>query len=125
MSETVTSESAKPSSSTLRRFLLSDRGLLWAMAAATFLFHVYFNNRYGYFRDELGYMACGDHLQWGYVDQPPLVPFLVRLCRFLLGDSLRVIRLMPAVASSLLLLQTAAIARELGGRRYAQILAAI
>ncbi len=98
---------------------------IWALAFATLVFHIYFNNRYGYFRDEFNYMSCGDHLQWGYVDQPPLIPFLIHLCRALFGDSLRVVRLIPAIASSLLLVQTAAIARALGGRRFAMFLSAI
>jgi hypothetical protein len=98
---------------------------LWAIALTNLLFHIYFNNRYGYFRDEFDYMSCGDHLAWGYVDQPPLIPFLIRICRALLGDSLRGIRFIPALASSLLIVQTAAIARELGGRRYALLLSAI
>ncbi len=95
------------------------------LALANFLLHLFFNNRYGYFRDEFNYMACGDHLAWGYVDHPPLIPFLIRLSRLLLGDSLRSIRFIPALASSLLIVQTAAIARELGGRRYALLLSAI
>ena len=99
--------------------------LIWAIALVTLIFHIYFNNRYGYFRDEFDYMSCGDHLQWGYVDQPPLIPFLIHFFRALLGDSLRAIRFIPALASSLLIVQTAAIARELGGRRYAMLLSAI
>ena len=99
--------------------------LIWGIALATLMFHIYFNNRYGYFRDEFDYLSCGDHLQWGYVDQPPLIPFLIHFCRALLGDSLRAIRFIPALASSLLIVQTAAIARELGGRRYAMLLSAI
>jgi hypothetical protein len=95
------------------------------MALAALAFHVYFNNRYGYFRDEFDYMSCGDHLAWGYVDQPPLVPFLIHICRALLGDSLRSIRFIPALAASLLIVQTAAIARELGGRRFALMLSAV
>jgi len=71
--------------------------VIWAIALAKLLFHIYFNNRYGYFRDEFNYLACGDHLQWGYVDQPPLVPFLIHICRALLGDSLRSIRFIPAL----------------------------
>src|SRR5256884_9806397 len=59
------------------------------LAFANFLLHLYFNNRYGYFRDEFDYMACGDRLAWGYVDQPPLVPFLIKISRLVLGDSLR------------------------------------
>jgi len=97
----------------------------WAIALAMFLIHLYFNNRYGYFRDEFDYMSCGDHLQWGYVDQPPLIPFLIHFCRAFLGDSLRAIRFIPALASSLLIVQTAVLARELGGRRYAILLGAI
>ena len=98
---------------------------IWAIAIADLLFHIYFNNRYGYFRDEFDYMACGNHLAWGYVDQPPLIPFLVRICRAVLGDSLRSIRFIPALASSLLIVQTAAIAREFGGRRFALLLSAV
>ena len=99
--------------------------LVWAIALAKLVFHLYFNNRYGYFRDEFDYMSCGDHLQWGYVDQPPLIPFLIHICRAVLGDSLRSVRFIPAVASSLLLVQSAFLAREFGGRRYAVLLTAI
>src|ERR1700690_4239986 len=106
-------------------FFAGGMGIVLAIALATFLFHWYFNNRYGYFRDEFDYMSCGDHLAWGYVDQPPLIPFLIRICRAVLGGSLRSIRFIPALASSLLVVQTAAIARELGGRRYAMLLSAI
>src|SRR6202451_2190476 len=95
-------------------FLASGLALIWAIALAKLLFHVYFNNGYGYFRDEFDYIACGDHLAWGYVDQPPLIPFLIRIWSAVLGDSLRSIRFIPALASSLLIVQTAAIAREFG-----------
>jgi 4-amino-4-deoxy-L-arabinose transferase-like glycosyltransferase len=96
-----------------------------AIALAKFIFHCYFNNRYDYFRDEFDYMACGNHLAWGYVDQPPLIPFLIRICRAILGNSLRSIRFIPALASSLLVVQTAVLAREFGGRRFALLLSAI
>jgi Dolichyl-phosphate-mannose-protein mannosyltransferase len=103
----------------------SAMALIWAMAGAKLLFHIYFNNRYGYFRDEFDYIACANHLAWGYVDQPPLLPFLARASIALLGDSLRAIRFIPALASSLLLVQTALIARSLGGRRFAMVLSAV
>jgi hypothetical protein len=99
--------------------------LIWAIALAKFIFHVYFNNRYGYFRDEFDYIACGNHLAWGYVDQPPLIPFLIHICRAALGDSLRSIRFIPALASSLLVVQAAVIAREFGARRFALLLSAV
>ena len=102
-------------------------GMLIALllAVANFLMHLYFNNRYGYFRDEFDYMACGDHLAWGYVDHPPLIPFLVKICRFVLGDSLRSIRFIPALAISAAVMLTGMIARELGGRRFAIIFSAL
>jgi hypothetical protein len=99
--------------------------IVWAIAIAKLVLHVYFNNRYGYFRDEFDYMACGNHLAWGFVDQPPLIPLLVHISGSIFGDSLRSIRLLPALASSLLVVQTALIAREFGGRRFALILSAI
>ncbi len=103
----------------------SALALIWLIALAKLLFHIYYNNRYGYFRDEFDYMSCGDHLAWGYVDQPPLIPFLIHICRAVLGDSLRAIRFIPAVASSLLVVQTAILAREFGGRRFGLLLSAI
>jgi 4-amino-4-deoxy-L-arabinose transferase-like glycosyltransferase len=106
-------------------FLARGMLIVLAISLAKLLFHCYFNNRYGYFRDEFDYMSCGDHLAWGYVDQPPLIPFLIHLCRALLGDSLRSVRFIPAVASSVLVLQTAVLARELGGRRFALLLSAV
>jgi len=106
-------------------FIASGMAIVWAIAVAVFLLHLYFNNRYGYFRDEFDYMACGNHLAWGFVDQPPVIPFLVHVCRGLFGDSLRSIRLVPALAAAFLLAQTALIAREFGGRRFALALGAI
>ncbi|HXM66061.1 MAG TPA: glycosyltransferase family 39 protein [Candidatus Acidoferrum sp.] len=100
-------------------------GIAVAIALAKLLFHIYFNNRYGYFRDEFDYISCGDHLAWGYVDQPPLIPFLIHISRTVLGDSLRAIRFIPALASSLLVVQTAMLAREFGGRCFALLLSAI
>lgn len=121
----MASSATVPTSRSETSLLTSAMAIVWAIALAKLAFHIYFNNRYGYFRDEFDYMSCGDHLQWGYVDQPPLIPFLIHVSRAVLGDSLRAIRFIPAVASSLLVVQTAVLAREFGGRRYAMILAAI
>jgi len=121
----ITAESAPALENERASFLADGMLIVVLFAVANFLLHLYFNNRYGYFRDEFDYISCGDHLAWGYVDQPPLIPFLIHICRALLGDSLRSIRFIPALASSLLIVQTAAIARELGGRRYALLLSAV
>ncbi|HEX5228301.1 MAG TPA: glycosyltransferase family 39 protein [Bryobacteraceae bacterium] len=96
-----------------------------AIAAAKLAFHWYFNNQYGYFRDEFDYISCSNHLAWGYVDQPPLIPFLTRISRAVLGESLRAIRFLPALASGVLVVQAALIARELGGRTFAMIASAV
>jgi len=106
-------------------FLADGMLVVVLLAVANFLMHFYFNNRYGYFRDEFDYMACGDHLAWGYVDQPPLVPFLVKISRLVLGDSLRSIRFIPALATSAAAILSAMITRELGGRRFAMVLSAL
>ena len=106
-------------------FAAGGMAIVWAIALAKLIFHIYFNNRYGYFRDEFDYIACGNHLAWGYVDQPPLIPFLIHISRAVLGDSLRAIRFIPALASSLLVVQAAILARELGGRSFALLLTAI
>jgi len=96
-----------------------------ALAAGAFALHWWANNGYGYFRDELNYIACGEHLAWGFVDHPPMIPALAKLCRLLFGDSLRTIRLVPALASSGLIVLGAALARELGGKAYALLLASV
>ena len=96
-----------------------------AVAFALLAFHCIFNNRYGYFRDEFNYLSSGDHLAWGYVDQPPLLPFLVRISRTILGDSLRSIRFLPALAISGAVVLTGLIAREFGGGRFALLLSAV
>jgi hypothetical protein len=108
-----------------RQFLRSDIALLLYLALAKLLFHLVFSSGYGYFRDEFYYIACGEHLDWGYVDQPPLTPLLAFLTRQFLGDSLLALRFLPAVAGALLVLVTGLMARELGGGRFAQALAAV
>ena len=102
-------------------------GMVFVLAIALFklALHWTFNNRFGYFRDEFDYLACGDHPAWGYVDQPPLIPMLAKLSRMLLGDSLRAVRFLPALASSALVVLSALIAREFGGRRFALVLTAV
>jgi hypothetical protein len=90
---------------------------------ALLLVHLLTNGRYGYFRDELYYIACARHLDFGYVDQPPLSILLLRLSQLLLGDSLFAIRLLPALAGAAIVALTGIIAREIGGRAWAIALA--
>lgn len=80
--------------------------------------------RYGYHRDELYFLAAGRHLDWGYPDQPPLVPALARLTDLLGPGSLVVLRLPSTLATAVVVLLTGLIARELGGGTRAQLVAA-
>jgi len=102
-------------------------GRFWVgvIAALKFAFHMATATLYGFFIDEIYFLACGEHLAWGYVDMPPLTPFQAWLTRHLFGDSAYSIRLFPALAGAALVVITAAIARELGGGAFAQILAAL
>ena len=95
------------------------------MAAAATLLHFLFNGRYGYFRDELYYAACGEHLAWGYFDHAPLAPFIAWVSRALLGNSLFALRFFPALAAAAKILLAGWMARELGGGRFSQFLAAL
>jgi Dolichyl-phosphate-mannose-protein mannosyltransferase len=80
---------------------------------------------YGYFRDELYYLACGEHPAWGYVDQPPLIAWAAWLLQHTIGTSLWALRLPPAIAGVATIILAGALARELGGRRWAMFLASL
>ena len=96
-----------------------------SLAAVKLLLHVATAANYGLFVDELYFLACGEHLAWGYVDMPPLTAFQAWLARAWFGDSLYAIHLFPALAGAGIVLLIGALARELGGGRYAQGLAAL
>ena len=96
-----------------------------AIAGAKLLFHILTANRYGIFRDELYYLATAEHLDWGYVDQPPMIAFLTWCSTHAFGYSLLALRLLPALAGAALVVLTGMLARELGGGRAAQALSGL
>src|SRR5882757_10564318 len=102
-----------------RRTHFTESALIAFFSAVALLIHLLTKGRYGYFRDELYYIACARHLDFGYVDQPPLSILLLRLSQLLLGDSLFAIRLLPALAGTAIVALTGIIASELGGRGWA------
>ena len=108
-----------------RAVALSETAVLAGLAAAKLVIQFAGIRHYGVFRDELYYMACGEHLAWGYVDQPPLIALIAWLARHLLGSSLLAIRIWPALAGAAVVFFTGVLARELGGGRFAQFLAAV
>ena len=95
------------------------------VAAGQLLLHIFTNGRYGIFRDELYYLDCARHPAWGYVDHPPLSIWMLALCRAAFGDSVHAIRILSELAGAALIVVAAMIAREFGGGRIAQIVAAL
>jgi 4-amino-4-deoxy-L-arabinose transferase-like glycosyltransferase len=96
-----------------------------AIALFHFLVQVFTNGNYGMFRDEYYYIACANNLAWGYVDHPPLSLAILKTWMVLFGDSVESIRLLPALCGSFYVILAAQIAKELGGKNLAQILAAL
>jgi hypothetical protein len=80
---------------------------------------------YGYFRDELYYIACSKRPAAGYVDQPPLSVLILAAARLLTGDSVFGIRLVPAIASALSVTVLCLLVRRMGGGRAAMVVASL
>lgn len=80
---------------------------------------------YGYFRDEMYYLACGEHPAWGYMDQPPLIAWMAWVLEHTIGVSLYALRLLPMLADVGCIVMTALLAHKLGGGRWAMFLAAL
>jgi MFS family permease len=99
--------------------------IVLCLASAKLLLHLVTASRYGIFRDEMYYLACSRHLAWGYVDHPPMNVFIAWFARHAFGESPPGLRLLPALAGAALVWVTAELARELGGGRFAQALAAL
>ena len=102
------------------------RGLVLLQGAIKLGLHLAVNARtpYGIHRDELLYLAMGRHLRlWG-MDFPPAIAITAETSRALLGDSLVALRFLPAVFGAAIVVLAGVIARELGGGRVAQGLAA-
>jgi hypothetical protein len=107
----------------------STRYSLWPwvylIAAGYFALHLATSTRYGYFRDALYYLACAEHLAFGYVDQPPLIAVLGWIARHTFGTSLPALLFWPALAGASRIILTAAFARELGAQRFGIVLASV
>lgn len=97
---------------------------VYLIAFVYFALHMATSTRYDYFRDALYYLACADHLAFGYVDLPPLFPFIAWVARHTLGTSLPALIFWPALAGAARIVLVAAFARELGAKRLGIALAA-
>lgn len=100
------------------------RGPVLAVAAVAGALLTAASSRYGYFGDELYFIAAGRHLDWSYADQPPLVPLVALLMDTLAPDSVMALRIPATLLTMLGVVLAALLARELGGERRAQLVAA-
>jgi hypothetical protein len=101
-----------------------DFALLASLAAATLVLHLVTAARYGFNRDELAILEDARHLAWGYVAYPPLTPFFGRLALTLFGASLVGFRFFSAFVQAITVVLTGCMAKEMGGGRGAQVVAA-
>jgi hypothetical protein len=99
----------------------------WAVAAVAVIAGIVAAlsaRRYGYYYDELYFIAAGKRLAFSYVDQGPLVPMLAHCMDWLFPESFAALRIPAITAALVVVVFSAVIARELGGSRAAQVLTA-
>ncbi len=108
-----------------REAVTSDTGVLVLLGLGVVLLHVLVNGRYGFHRDELLTFDNAQHLAWGYVVYGPVTAVLGRVELELFGTSLRGFRFFPALTQGVVIVLTGLIARALGGRREAQLVASV
>ena len=95
------------------------------IAFISFVAHILVGDNYGYFRDELYVMAMSQHPALGYVDVPPLVPWITQIPRLLTGNALWAIHVISALVCAGTIILTGRMARLLGGTGWVQGLAAL
>src|SRR5262249_58893519 len=82
---------------------------VWLIAAAAFVVELSLSGRYGYQRDELYFLAAGQHLAAGYVDQPLLTPALARLFALATGNTVAGLHALTALGLPLIVVPTSPI----------------
>lgn len=121
----VTDPSSSDKSASSPGRLSSGYVLIAAVALVRVLLYLVAAPHYGYFRDELYYLACGEHPAWGYMDQPPLIAWVAWLLEHSIGTSLYALRLLPMLAGVGTIVLTGLLARKLGGGPWAMFLASL
>lgn len=106
-------------------FFRSDLAVLILAALVALAVHLATNGQYGFHRDELQTLDDARHLDWGFVVYPPITPLIGRLELILFGTSLAGFRVFSAIAMSVIMVLAGLIAKELGGKRHTQLLAAV
>ena len=99
------------------------KGLL-ALASLKLLVHLYAHNIYGLHRDEYLYVAEGEHLSWGYMEVPPMIAILAKTATTLFGNTTFAVRFFPMLIGAISVFLVGMLARQLGGKKMAQLVAA-
>jgi 4-amino-4-deoxy-L-arabinose transferase-like glycosyltransferase len=107
-----------------KRIIATDTCILILSALSVVALHTATNGRYGFHRDELATLDDARFLAWGYVVYPPVTPFLARVALALFGPSMIGLRFFGALAAGVAMVLTGLMAREIGGKRRAQLVAA-
>ncbi|MBA2494512.1 MAG: glycosyltransferase family 39 protein, partial [Acidobacteria bacterium] len=100
----------------LTNFWQTPIAVAFALALVKLFLFLLAGNQYGYFRDELYFLACAEHLAFGYPDHAPLSVWIAKFSREVFGDSLYAIRFLPALAGALRIVLTGLLVREFGGK---------
>lgn len=123
--QTMTQGASSASAPSGEKWYATGMAFVLYIAAVKLLLHLLTAGRYGFFGDEMYYLACSEHLDWGYVDQPPLIALVAWFVRHVLGGSLFALHLLPALAGAGMVVLTGILARELGARRLGMALSAL
>jgi len=93
------------------------------IALSNVVFHLIFISNLEYHRDELLYFSLGQHPGLGYATVPPMIGWIAWLMQDIFGYSLFAVRLFPALLSGFMVILVSDLTRQLGGGKYAMILA--
>jgi hypothetical protein len=116
-----------PDENLINRLMKGDLSIIFYISFLMLALHLALNLQggYGLFRDEFYYIACADNLAFGYVDHPPLSIYILHVMTRLFGDSLFVVRFIPALAGAVTVFLTGLITLRLGGKKLAVFLACL
>lgn len=103
----------------------AENAVLFGIAGAIILLHLFTNGRYGFHRDELQFLSDAQHLDWGFVAYPPFTAFIERIGLAIFGLSMVGLRLFSVLAQAAAIVITGLMARDLGGGKLAQATAAL
>lgn len=108
-----------------RRWPQHALAIVIGIAAARIAVLMFGANRYGYFGDELYFLAASRHMALGFVDFPPLIAAVAWLLRHTTGVSLIAIHAAGAVVGAATVYLVGMTARELGAGLYGIALACV